>query len=70
MTKVIESFSRHVLSLRLSNTLDGRFCLEAMDEVIAISRPEIFNTDLGSQFTAQEYTDRLEEAGIAMSRDG
>jgi putative transposase len=35
-----------------------------------MSRPEIFNTDQGSQFTAQEYTDRLEEAGIAVSRDG
>ena len=59
-----------MLSWRLSNTLDGRFCLEALDEALAISRPEIFNTDQGSQFTAQEYTERLEEAGIAVSRDG
>src|SRR5262249_11486214 len=48
------------------NTLDGRFRLEAL----AISRPEIFNTDQESQFTAQEYTGRLEQAGIAVSRDG
>jgi putative transposase len=67
---VIDWFSRYVLSWRLSNTLDGRFCLEALDEALAISRPEIFNTDQGSQFTAQEYTGRLEQAGIAVSRDG
>jgi putative transposase len=70
LTAVIDWFSRYVLSWRLSNTLDGRFCLEALDEALAVSQPEIFNTDQGSQFTAQEYTDRLEEAGIAVSRDG
>jgi putative transposase len=41
-----------------------------LDEALAISRPEIFNTDLGSQFSSQEYTGRLDEAGIAVSRDG
>jgi putative transposase len=70
LTAVIDWFSRYVLSWRLSNTLEGRFCLEALDEALSLGRPEIFNTDRGSQFTAQEYTDRLEEAGIAVSRDG
>ena len=70
LTAVIDWFSRYVLSWRLSNTLDGRFCLEALDEALAISRPQIFNIDQGSQLTAQEYTGRLEEAGIAVSRDG
>ena len=70
LTAVIDWFSRYVLSWLLSNTLDGRFCLEALDEALAVSRPEIFNTGQGSQFTAQEYTDRLEEAGIAVSRGG
>jgi putative transposase len=70
LTAVIDWFSRYVLSWRLSNTLEGRFCLEALDEAMSMGRPEIFNTDLGSQFTAQEYTGRLEEAGIAVSRDG
>jgi putative transposase len=70
LTAVIDWFSRYVLSWRLSNTLDGRFCLEALDEALAVGRPEIFNTDQGSQFTAQEYTGRLDEAGIAVSRDG
>jgi putative transposase len=41
-----------------------------LDESLTVGRPEIFNTDQGSQFTAQEYTGRLEEAEIAVSRDG
>ena len=70
LTAVIDWYSRYVLSWRLSNTLEGQFCLEALDESLAMGLPEIFNTDLGSQFTAQECTGRLEEAGIAVSRDG
>jgi putative transposase len=70
LTAVIDWYSRYVLSWRLSNTLDGRFCLEALDEALARGRPEIFNTDQGSQFTSREYTGRLEEAGVAVSRDG
>jgi putative transposase len=70
LTAVIDWYSRYVLSWRLSNTLEGRFCLEALEEALARGRPEIFNTDQGSQFTAQEYTGRLEEAGIRVSRDG
>jgi putative transposase len=70
LTAVIDWYSRYVLSWRLSNTLEGRFCLEALDEALTMGRPEIFNTDQGSQFTSREYTSRLEEAGIAVSRDG
>jgi putative transposase len=70
LTAVIDWYSRYVLSWRLSNTLEGRFCLEALDEALAMGRPEIFNTDQGSQFTAREYTERLEAAGIKVSRDG
>jgi len=70
LTAVIDWFSRYVLSWRLSNTLEGRFCLEALEEALSQGRPEIFNTDQGSQFTSREYTERLEEAGIAVSRDG
>ena len=70
LTAVIDWFSRYVLSWRLSNTLEGQFCLEALDEALSMGRPEIFNTDQGSQFTARDYTSRLEEAGIAVSRDG
>jgi putative transposase len=70
LTAVIDWYSRYVLSWRLSNTLESRFCLEALDEALARGRPEIFNTDQGSQFTSREYTGRLEEAGVAVSRDG
>jgi putative transposase len=70
LTAVIDWFSRYVLSWRLSNTLEVRFCLEALDEALQRGRPEIFNTDLGSQFTSREYTGRLEAAGVAVSRDG
>ena len=70
LTAVIDWFSRYVLSWRLSNMLEGQFCLEALDEALSMGRPEIFNTDQGSQFTARDYTGRLEEAGIAVSRDG
>jgi putative transposase len=70
LTAVIDWYSRYVLSWRLSNTLEGRFCVEALDEALALGRPEIFNTDQGSQFTSREYTERLEGAGVAVSRDG
>ena len=70
LAAVIDWYSRYVLSWRLSNTLEGRFCLEALDAALSLGRPEIFNTNLGSQFTSREYTGRLEEAGIAVSRDG
>lgn len=70
LTAVIDWYSRYVLSWRLSNTLETRFCLEALDEALDRGRPEIFNTDQGSQFTSREYTGRLEAAGVAVSRDG
>ena len=59
-----------MLSWRLSNTLGVNFCLEALEEALGRGRPEIFNTDRGSQFTSREYTGRLEAAGVAVSRDG
>ena len=63
-------YSRYVLSWRLSNTLTGSFCLEALDEALARAKPEIFNSDQGSQFTATAFTSRLESRGIAISMDG
>jgi putative transposase len=70
LTAVIDWFSRYVLSWRLSNTLEVGSCLEALDEALSRGRPEIFNTDQGSQFMSREYTGRLEDAGVAVSRDG
>jgi putative transposase len=70
LTAVLDWYSRYVLAWRLSPTLEGTFCLEALDEALGISRPEIFNTDQGSQFTSTAFTSRLEERGIAISMDG
>jgi putative transposase len=70
LVAVMDWFSRYVLSWRLSNTLEGTFCCEALEEALSISRPEIFNTDQGSQFTAVRFTSRLESCGIAISMDG
>src|SRR5262245_23614763 len=70
LAAVIDWHSRFVLSWRLSNTLDGSFCLEALEEALSRGRPEVFNTDQGVQFTAQAFTSRLERAGVKVSMDG
>jgi putative transposase len=70
LTVVMDWFSRYVLSWRLSNTLDGLFCLEALEEALRGGTPEIFNTDQGVQYTAEAFTGRLEAAGVAVSMDG
>jgi putative transposase len=70
LAAVLDWFSRYVLAWRLSNTLDGSFCLEMLDEALGRGRPEVFNTDQGVQFTAQAWTGRLESAGVAVSMDG
>jgi len=70
LVAVMDWFSRYVLSWRLSNTLDGGFCLEALDAALEHSKPEIFNSDQGSQFTAAAFTSRLEAEGVAISMDG
>jgi putative transposase len=70
LTVVLDWYSRYVLSWRLSNTLDGTFCLEALERALSQGRPEIFNTDQGVQYTAVSFTSRLEAAGVAVSMDG
>lgn len=70
LTAVIDWYSRLVLSWRLSNSLEGNFCNEALDEALSRGRPEIFNTDQGSQYTAEAFTSRLLTAGVAISMDG
>jgi len=70
LAAVIDWFSRYVLAWRLSNTLDGAFCLELLDEVLTRGRPAVFNTDQGVQFTSPAFTARLETAGVAVSMDG
>jgi putative transposase len=71
LVAIMDWASRMVLSWRLSNTLDSTFCVDALEE--AISRfgcPDIFNTDQGSQFTAEAFTDTLRSRGISISMDG
>jgi putative transposase len=59
-----------VLVWELSNTLDGWFCLEALQKTLRQDQPIIFNTDQGVQFTAREFTTCLETAGVRISMDG
>ncbi len=71
LAAVVDWYSRKVLSWRLSITMEAAFCVEALEEALArYGTPEIFNTDQGSQFTSQEFTGVLSEAGIAISMDG
>jgi putative transposase len=70
LVAVIDWFSRFVLSWRLSLTLEADFCLAALDEALGRGRPEIFNTDQGSQFTGAEFTGRLSHSGVLISMDG
>jgi putative transposase len=69
LVAIMDWFSRYVLSWRLSNTLEVSFCLEALEEALAHSRPAIFNSDQGSQFTSQEFTSRLKQAEVRISMD-
>ena len=70
LAAVIDWYSRYVIAWRPSNTLDGSFCLEMLEEALRGGRPEVFNTDHGVQFTATAFTGRLESAGVAVSMDG
>jgi putative transposase len=70
LAAIIDWYSRYVIGWRLSNTLDGSFCLELLDEALGQGRPEVFNTDQGVQFTAEAFTSRLLSAGVAVSMDG
>lgn len=71
LVAVMDWYSRCVLSWELSNTLDANFCGEALKRALATGRrPEIFNTDQGSQFTSEAFTGVLVRAGIAISMDG
>jgi putative transposase len=70
LVAIIDWFSRYVLAWELSVTMDVSFCLSALDWALARACPEIFNSDQGSQFTSQCFTDRLQAAGIQISMDG
>ncbi len=70
LVAVMDWHSRYVLAWRLSNTLEAGFCAEALEEALGNGRPEVFNTDQGSQFTSWEFTQILQEQGVKISMDG
>ena len=71
LVAVMDWATRKVLSWRVSNTMDVEFCIEALEEALArFGRPEIFNTDQGSQFTSPRFTGILQRAGVRISMDG
>ena len=71
LAAVVDWFSRRILSHRVSITMEADFCIEALEEALARhGKPEIFNTDQGSQFTSTAFTDILLKAGIKISMDG
>ncbi len=71
LVAIIDWASRAVLAFRLSNTMDVSFCVSALEQALQrFGKPEIFNTDQGSQFTSQAFTGMLAQAGIQISMDG
>lgn len=70
LAAVMDWFSRYVLAWRLAITLETAFCLEALEEALHLRQPGIHNSDQGSQYTSQDYTQRLHAAGVRISMDG
>jgi putative transposase len=71
LAAVVDWFSRRVLAWKLSITMEASFCIETLEEALSRNeKPEIFNTDQGSQFTIEAFTGRLKENGISISMDG
>lgn len=70
LVAVMDWYSRYVLSWQLSNTMDVQFCIDALEMAFAYGKPQIFNTDQGSQFTSDAFTSVLQDAEIKISMDG
>ena len=70
LVAVMDWATRHVLSWRLSNTMDASFCIGALDDALTWATPEILNTDQGAQFTSEAFADRVLGTGVAFSMDG
>lgn len=71
LVAVIDWYSRKVLSWRLSNSMEATFCVDCLEEALRVyARPEIFNSDQGSQFTGNAFTGVLKREGISISMDG
>lgn len=70
LVAIMDWFSRFVVAWQLSNSLETAFCIEALEQALCVSTPEIFNSDQGSQFTSTDFTDLLKTHQIAISMDG
>ena len=70
LVAIMEWWSRYVLAWQMSTSLDTSFCLEALEMAFTLGKPEIFNTDQGSQFTSSAFTGRLKDKGVKISMDG
>ena len=70
LVAVMDWFSRYVLSWEISITLEPAFCVSALKEALSLGKPDIFNTDQGSQFTSTDFTTVLLDAGVQISMDG
>ena len=70
LVAIMDWHSRHVLSWKLSNTMDVDFCVQALDQALSQGKPEIFNTYQGSEFTSEVFTGLLLEQGIQVIMDG
>jgi putative transposase len=70
LVAVIDWYSRYVLSWEVSTTMESEFCVSALNQSLQVAKPEIFNTDQGSQFTSCAFTGILKEREIAISMDG
>ncbi len=70
LVAIMDWHSRYVMVWKLSNTLDADFCVEALEEALGKGKPDVFNTDQGSQFTSESFTGLLERHGVKISMDG
>jgi putative transposase len=70
LVAIIDWYSRYVLSWEVSTTLESDFCMSALDRALHLAKPEIFNSDQGSQFTSTAFTGILKEHQVAISMDG
>jgi len=70
LVAIMDWYSRYVLGWEVSTTLDAEFCIRALEKALGLSRPDIFNSDQGSQFTSLGFTGLLESLGVSISMDG
>ena len=70
LVAIMDWYSRYVLSWQLPTTMEADFCVEALEQALGSSRPRIFNTDQGSQFTSLAFTSMLKDQGVEISMDG